>query len=565
MVRWNELRTLGQAALSAAMSAVFEHFADKRETQTGLSQDSFSYGETGDRGADGSFWLDFVSDAGDGFDSTYTVAWLLAQSRLRLSWSGAEHDTERGRVLVFGGDQVYPAASWDRYHERFVDPYTAALPFVRGQPPDLFAIPGNHDWYDGLTSFMRLFCQQHWIGGWQTQQKRSYFAIRLPGRWWLWGVDIQLDTYIDEPQLAYFERIATEQMAEGDRVVLVTSKPSWTKAMDDPEPQSWKTLTYFEETMIKEHGGELELVVTGDLHHYCRFEAEAPGGPRHRVTSGGGGAYLYGTHSMPERLALRSHGSNTRVPYRRTGLYPDEGESRRLAKRLLRLRNPFRRHPLGHAPAGLYALLALVLAAGVKDQSGNLLDSVRDQNAVELFLDSLSPWVIGTSALVLFLLYRLAEIRRSHRPLYALLHGLAHLVPVYALTLTLLWALAELDLADSGFWPGYVTAVLLGIFGYWWGRLVLVTYYDRANRSHPRQHMNDLFASQSIEDYKGFLRLRIEPSGKLTVFPIGIRRVVKDWREKPPGAGDELLEPWFEPASGLPPQPELIEAPFSVG
>ena len=565
MVRWNELRALAQTGLSAGMSAVFEHFADKRETQGGLSSDSFPYDKPTDRDEDGSFWLDFVSDAGDGFDSTYTVAWLLAQSRLRLSWRGSEHDTERGRMLVFGGDQVYPAASWDRYQERFCDPYTAALPYMRGRHPHMFAIPGNHDWYDGLTSFMRLFCQQHWIGAWQTQQHRSYFAICLPGRWWLWGIDIQLDTYIDEPQLEYFETIATEQLAEGDRVILVTSKPSWTKAMDEPEPQSWKTLTYFEETMIKQHGGVVELVLTGDLHHYCRFEAEGVGGPRHRVTWGGGGAFLYGTHSMPEKLMLRSHGSNTRVPYRRAGLYPDDGESRRLAKQSLRLRNPLRRHPLGHAPAGVYAILALLLAAGVKDQGGNLLDSVRGKNAIELFSDSLSPWVIVTSALVMFLIYRLAEIRRSHRLRYGLLHGLGHVVPVYALTLTLLWALAELDLADGGFWAGYVTAVLLGIFGYWWGRFVLVTYYNRANRSHPRQHMNDLFASQSIEDYKGFLRLRIEPSGKLTVFPIGVRRIVKDWRAKPPGAGDELLEPWLEPASGVLPEAELIEEPFSVG
>jgi hypothetical protein len=208
-----------------------------------------------------------------------------------------------------------------------------------------------------------------------------------------------------------------------------------------------------------------------------------------------------------------------------------------------------------------------LIAAAVKDQSGNLLASVSGRNVLELVSDSLSPLVLGFAGLVLALLYGLAEARPpARRRLYALAHWVAHLGPVYASTLLVLWALAELDLADSGFWPGYLTAALMGAVGYWWGRVVLVTYYLRANRGHPGRHMNDLFASQAIEDYKCFLRMRIEPrEGKLTVFPIGVRSAVKDWRAKPPAVGDELLEPWFEPASGVAPRAELIEAPFTIG
>ena len=64
----------------------------------------------------------------------------------------------------------------------------------------LFAIPGNHDWYDGLNAFDSLFCSSrdrlseskgNVIGGWQCQQHRSYWAIRLPYNWWIWGADIQ--------------------------------------------------------------------------------------------------------------------------------------------------------------------------------------------------------------------------------------------------------------------------------------------------------------------------------------------------------------------------------------
>ena len=72
--------------------------------------------------------------------------------------------------------------------------------------PSMLAIPGNHDWYDGLTGFMRVFGQQAWIGGRQTVQTRSYFAAALPGRWWLWGIDIQSDAYLDSAQIRYFQR-----------------------------------------------------------------------------------------------------------------------------------------------------------------------------------------------------------------------------------------------------------------------------------------------------------------------------------------------------------------------
>ena len=35
-------------------------------------------------------------------------------------------------------------------------------------------------------------------------QRRSYFAVKLTPGWWLWGIDIALDTSIDPPQQAYF-------------------------------------------------------------------------------------------------------------------------------------------------------------------------------------------------------------------------------------------------------------------------------------------------------------------------------------------------------------------------
>ena len=86
--------------------------------------------------------------------------------------------------------------------------------------PTLFACAGNHDWYDGLTTFLRLFCEGKRIGGWRTEQTRSYFVVQLPQRWWLVGVDTQLGTYIDDPQIRYFREHLSSVLQPGDGVIV---------------------------------------------------------------------------------------------------------------------------------------------------------------------------------------------------------------------------------------------------------------------------------------------------------------------------------------------------------
>ena len=39
-------------------------------------------------------WLDYVADVGDGWNSTYTVARLLATEELKLDWDGEAHATQ---------------------------------------------------------------------------------------------------------------------------------------------------------------------------------------------------------------------------------------------------------------------------------------------------------------------------------------------------------------------------------------------------------------------------------------------------------------------------------------
>lgn len=54
-------------------------------------------------------WFDFMADCGDGFDSSYQVARMLAQPRLPVKIKGeTTRVLPRGSFLVIGGDLAYP-------------------------------------------------------------------------------------------------------------------------------------------------------------------------------------------------------------------------------------------------------------------------------------------------------------------------------------------------------------------------------------------------------------------------------------------------------------------------
>ena len=191
----------------------------------------------------GDFWIDFVADLGDGFDATYTIARLLAEPALNINGQ----QLSRGNVLVLGAIRsIRPRVAKSIVTSLKGPTQRHCLAFPRRARACLYAVPGNHDWYDGLTSFLRLFCHQRWIGGWLTQQKRSYFAVKLPHRWWLWGIDIQLEADIDLPQIEFFEKIAdSDPHFKGLNVILCTGTPSWTDEIRKKKPASalrWKRL-----------------------------------------------------------------------------------------------------------------------------------------------------------------------------------------------------------------------------------------------------------------------------------------------------------------------------------
>src|SRR5262245_60600882 len=198
VVSWFRPVQLARTGVSVLTSTLFGRYSDRRvvEALAGEPMEYFDYSHDDTGVPRPELWIDYVADSGDGFHSTYAIASAVA-SDLALCHGAVRYDTQRGRILIFGGDQTYPVPSRAQYEQRLVMPYERALPRSSAPHPDLFAIPGNHDWYDGLIAFTRRFCAGRWFAGWRTHQRRSYFAIQLPHDWWLLGTDVQLGSDID--------------------------------------------------------------------------------------------------------------------------------------------------------------------------------------------------------------------------------------------------------------------------------------------------------------------------------------------------------------------------------
>jgi hypothetical protein len=524
-VPWLSPPLLAGTAVRVVMAGLFGAYLDKRELQNALDWKIFDESDAVDE--TGELWLDYIADLGDGFNATYSIAYLLAQPRLTVDGT----ELPRGRMLVMGGDQVYPTASGQQYEDRTKGPYEAALPQppAEGIRPTMYALPGNHDWYDGLTAFLRLFARADGsVGGWRTRQTRSYFAIQLPHRWWLFAIDAQLEAYIDDPQLRYFKDVAA-QLRDGDRVILCVPNPTWVEATGDPH--AYDTVDYFVRTVVAPTGAEVRLMLSGDLHHYSRYTG--PG--RELITCGGGGAYLYPTHRLPGRIdvppkATLVRKSTPSEEYQLAGRFPTKSRSRWLAGGVFG-RLPWR-NPGFVAAVGTLHLLAMLAFANVI-----LRASSTEQRLFSIPVVLMAVVILGST--IGFALPPTAGHRRIKHWINGVLHGGAHI----GLAVLGAWVWLALPFHNLD-WPlPVVVAALLylpvgGLVASWLvGAYLVVASMFNVN-------VNELFAAQGIVDYKSFLRLRLDADGVLTIYPIAVERVGRRWRAAPEAAADQ---PWIEP------------------
>ncbi|XP_035837131.1 uncharacterized protein LOC110943731 [Helianthus annuus] len=134
-------------------------------TREGAKQEDFLYDHFREND---DFWFDFMADTGDGGNSSYSVARLLAQPSLDGRTKDSSIKLPRGDLLLIVGDLAYPYPSPDTYEKRFFYPFEEAprppswykeehiainkpeLPvgisdLKQYDGPQCFVIPGNHD------------------------------------------------------------------------------------------------------------------------------------------------------------------------------------------------------------------------------------------------------------------------------------------------------------------------------------------------------------------------------------------------------------------------------------
>ena len=532
MVRWLDPHQLVDTAGRVLASGFSTSYTDSRLLQALFPCDVF------DRSEAQELWFDYVSDLGDGWNSTYSVASLVVEDELSVG----DDPLPRGSILVMGGDQVYPVPTSVEYQNRLLGPYEAAMPCPPpGGAPELFAIPGSHDWYDGLVNFTNIFCRRRAIGAWETSQTRSYFAVRLPHRWWLWGIDLQFGDYLDEPQLAYFRK-AAEHIEQGDRIILCMAKEV-ESGRKSTEVCSNRDLAHLEREVITPAGGRIALYLKSGRHHYARYEG--PDGATQLVTAGGGGAFLHPTHDLPE--TTDPPGEDDAGPYRRAAVYPSAKKSRSLRKRVWFL--PVYNLPLAVALGAIQVLVVFMLTLHLDDRHrhAGFGDLVR------------ALWESPTAFLLILLIVASfgAMIRLAHDAsgVPRLLIGLGHSALQFGgLGAAIVIASGMTSTVDGA--PGLVAFLavvwvlggvggVLGVSGYLW-----VT-------NSIGYHGNEAYAPLHHMDQKNFLRLHIDAGGGLTLYPIGVDRVARKWRFRPDGAAHE---PWLAATDGLP-KPHLIEPP----
>jgi hypothetical protein len=577
-VSWLAPGQLVTTGLQVVLADRLGAYLDKRELQQ-----LFPQGALEENGGPNGLWIDFMADTGDGFHGTYAVAYLLGQRQLSVKGTAP---LPRGSMLVMGGDQVYPIPSGEAYDDRLRGPFRAALPDIEpGEArPTIYALPGNHDWYDGLTAFFRIFAGvPTTIGGWQTRQQRSYFAVKLPQNWWLFALDAQQGAHIDDPQLTYFRDIIAEQFADGDRVILCTPEPAWVEGQFNDNEYS--AVDYFLRKVVDPEGQQawldveragkglrpvnftVPLMLSGDWHHYHRYEStDAIGEHRQLITCGTGGAYMYGTHRLPATMTvpppnMRPPKSTVDREYALRKRFPSYWRSIWLglgAVVRLPIRNPTfilmmsvlqglllfaREHQPQTAGLGLIGVtvaffaLALFFAAGL---------SARRPWFRILVLSVLHTWgqlEVGRLVLPIFEHYPNLDLSTLWKP------ANGHQQMMFDSTNSVLTLGHDaLRYIAPSLVAGLLSSIVVAVY------LIVASFFGL--------NFNELFSSQRLEGYKGFLRMHLAIDGSLTIYSIGLRRVRSigpsafgwHWKADPNGAASA---PWFQPRRKL--RPFLIE------
>jgi hypothetical protein len=279
-----------------------------------------------------------VGDPGEGDDSQYAVVPAL------LSQAGGADFT------VICSDVIYPTGEMGDYRSKFFRPY-------RGLDMPIFAIPGNHDWYDGLQGFMSHLCGidapespldagPGWRGAltrllWRRSLRPGDDDIALmradragerqrsqppqPAPYWaidagpirIVGIDTGITGSIDAEQAAWLRRVS---IGSDRPKVLLTGKPFYVDAHRVPGGIHGEDGCV--DDVVRDPAARYVMAIGGDTHNYQRYPVTLPDGRVVQyIVNGGGGAYTHATHQIPRVDALEG---TTEAEFR---CYPLRGDS----------------------------------------------------------------------------------------------------------------------------------------------------------------------------------------------------------------------------------------------
>lgn len=252
--------------------------------------------------------------------------------------------SEGTRFTVLSSDVLYPVGSANEYGTKFFQPYQ------RYQAP-IYAIPGNHDWYDGNTGFMRVFCDapalppaappaklsRAWWRGllWRRpevpdeQRLAEARALRSapaqqaeqPGPYWaidagplrIIGIDTGLLGTIDAEQGQWLRRVSRGPRPK----ILVTGSPIYVDNKYEPcAIEGGGTV----DEIVRDPDCHYVAAIGGDIHNYQHYPVDVHGRTIQYLVSGGGGAFMHATHTIARITA----GGVTEDAFR---CYPLRGDS----------------------------------------------------------------------------------------------------------------------------------------------------------------------------------------------------------------------------------------------
>ncbi|MEU3792865.1 metallophosphoesterase [Streptomyces fructofermentans] len=252
-----------------------------------------------------------LGDTGEGYEPQYAVV----PGFLKVG-----QDT---RFTVLASDVVYPVGSADDYGTKFFQPY-------QDYRAPIYAIPGNHDWYEDLQGFMEVFCDapplppapapRRFTPAWlrsllwhtprpqdgqhlaETRKLRSDPAQQAvqPGPYWavdagpirVIGIDTGLLGTIDAEQGRWLREVSA-----GDRPkILVTGSPLYVDGEYHPCPIDGGGTV---DEIVRDPDHHYVAAVGGDIHNYQRYPVRVGDRTIQYVVAGGSGAFMHATHTIP--------------------------------------------------------------------------------------------------------------------------------------------------------------------------------------------------------------------------------------------------------------------------